>query len=145
MSAAYCLLGQLEIPGLTTINTLQLHSRRPQLCGQQMHAAVLHLWAGKALRTARCREMLMFSCKHSGVGGFTCWCMRRMVTGFSAAARASTELYIRRHMASVTGLPLLASTSNPDKHTFQLSRCFCTVPSLCLMDFTAHKRQVQAT
>ena len=34
----------------------------------------------------------MFSCRHSGVGGLTCWCMRRSVTGFSAAARASTVL-----------------------------------------------------
>lgn len=43
-------------------------------------------------RTSKWRERVMFSCRHSGVGGLTCWCMRRSVTGFSAAARASTVL-----------------------------------------------------
>ena len=68
----------------------------------------------------------MFSCRHSGVGGLTCWCMRRMVTGFSATARASTELCrVSKYAASVVYLLLLPSTLRPTQIR-QLPSCFCS-------------------
>ena len=69
--------------------------------------------------------MLMFSCRHSGVGGLTCWCMRRMVTGFSATARASTELcVVKNHTASVMCLLPLPASAHP-MHSRQLPSCSC--------------------
>lgn len=43
-------------------------------------------------RTTSWRERLTFSCRHAGVEGLTCMCMRRMGTGCSAAARHTTVL-----------------------------------------------------
>ena len=68
----------------------------------------------------------MFSCRPSGVGGLTCWCMRRMVTGFNATARASTELCkqtnTHHHLCTISCFRLDHAPYSFD----QLPSCFCS-------------------